>query len=593
MRIDEAVKRLNHDDPAVRDQATATVLAARQGAVAYLVNELAVPGAPVARIALLLAALKGREGLPALASLVRRGVLDVDARAAVARAFGELVSAKDAGEGDTRRALLALSRDVSPATRQLVARACAALGDDVALTRLRELARDADGAVRAAAQAALATLPPAPAGGTAASSAHEEGGLHLDLEAAVRAHQERAPAPPVVPAGPHAALHARLSDVRRAVRDGAVDEAVTQGQAALPGLLAALTLPSSSARLAAAMALARMQAPSAAPALLDAALAAAHAPPGDEGELAVAAVALKGLANSLTGAEEGVAQPLLPLVKHGDPFVRAGALLCLGRLSDRVGARAAVVALTDVHEHVKEAAAVALSEGVREEDHDLVVPLLAVLGGLPSPSPATREAILLALSRIHVTDAPTLVRVRHRARTAVLGATASVRRTALALLERSYAGDDPPPVGVIDDVLSRLTDDHPEVRLLAASFLAQHIEPGMTDAVARLEDALDRQEPPVSLLVLEALRRHDTVTARHALEAVATDVDETLAARARALLEGFAPRTEEWAHGSTPAPPPSTPPASATPSRRRRGTGEVVEAKDAPADQGGGHKDKP
>ncbi len=409
----------------------------------------------------------------------------------------------------------------------------------------------------------------------------------------MRAHHERAPAPPV-PAGPHATLHASLSDLRRAVRDRAVDEAVAQGKGSLPGLLAALTLPSSSARLAAAMALARLQAPEAAAALLDAALAAAHAPPGDDAELAVAAVALKGLANCLSGAEEGVAQPLLPLVKHADPFVRAGALLCLGRLSDRVGARAAVVALTDPHEHVKEAAAVALSEGVREEDSDLVVPLLAVLGGLPSPSAATREAILLALSRIHVSDPPTLVRVRHRARSSVLGATASVRRTALALLERCYASDDPPPVGVIDDVLSRLTDDHPEVRLLAASFLAQHLEPGMSDAVARLEDALDRQEQPVSLLVLEALRRHDTDTARQALEAVATDVDETLAARARALLEGFTPRTDEWSRGSPPPPPsPAAPAAVAAPPRRRRGTGEVVEAKDAPADPGDHHKHKP
>ncbi|OGQ21674.1 MAG: hypothetical protein A2138_13395 [Deltaproteobacteria bacterium RBG_16_71_12] len=379
-----------------------------------------------------------------------------------------------------------------------------------------------------------------------------------------------------------------MCDGRRAVRDAAVDEAVGQGKAALPGLLAALRLPQSGARLAAAMALARIQAPEAASALLDAALAAAHAPAGDDGEVAVAAVALKGLANCLTGAEEGVAQPLLPLVKHADPFVRAGALLCLGRLSDRVGARAAVVALTDPHDHVKEAAAVALSEGVREEDMDLVVPLLAVLGGLPSPSAATREAILLALSRIHVTDAPTLVRVRHRARPQVLGVTASVRRTALALLERCYGPDDPPPIGVIDDVCSRLTDDHPEVRLLAASFLAQHMEAGITDGVERLEDALDRNEQAVSLLVLEALRRHDTDKARQALEAVAGDVDEALAARACALLEGFAPRTEEWSIGSAA----STTPAPAPKRRRAPASGEVVEAKDAPT-TGGESKPKP
>ncbi|MBI1945502.1 MAG: hypothetical protein HYS27_07390 [Deltaproteobacteria bacterium] len=592
MRIEDAVKRLNHEDPAVRDQATATVLAARQGAVAFLVNELPVPGAPVARLALLLAALKAREALPAFASLVQRGMLDGDARATVARAFAELVAQKDAGDGEIARAVLALSKDVHPATRQLIVRALSSLGDTTATARLRELSGDLDEGVRKAAQGALAVLKPAPL--ASAPTGHEDGGIHLDLEAAVRAHQERAPPPPQpkAPAGPHAALHARLCDSRRAVRDAAVDEAVAQGKVALPGLLAALRLPQSGARLGAAMALARLQAPDAASALLDAALAAAHAPPGDDGEVAVAAVALKGLANCLTGAEEGIAQPLLPLVKHADPFVRAGALLCLGRLSDRVGARAAVIALTDAHDHVKEAAAVALSEGVREEDAELVVPLLAVLGGMPSPSSATREAILLALSRIHVTDAPTLVRVRHRARTQVLGATASVRRTALALLERCYGTDDPPPVGVIDDVLSRLKDDHPEVRLLAASFLAQHLEPGVTDGVERLEDALDRGEQPVSLLLLEALRRHDTDKARQALEAVAGDVDETLAARARALLEGFAPRTEEWTVGSATSAPNASSSSSASRRRRPAPSGEVVEAKDAPT-PGGENKPKP
>ena len=90
MRIEDAVKRLNHEDPAVRDEATRTVLGARHGAVSFLVNELALPGAPVAKIGLFLAALKAREGLPAFYALLQRGVLDVDERAVVARALGEL-----------------------------------------------------------------------------------------------------------------------------------------------------------------------------------------------------------------------------------------------------------------------------------------------------------------------------------------------------------------------------------------------------------------------------------------------------------------------------------------------------------------------
>ena len=606
MRIEDAVKRLNHEDPAVRDEATRTVLGARHGAVSFLVNELALPGAPVAKIGLFLAALKAREGLPAFYALLQRGVLDVDERAVVARALGELLAPRDAADAAAQRAVQALSRDVHATTRQLAVRALVALGDAASEARLAELAAaDADAAVRPAAQEALRALraarpatisAPAAAPAAAHPAPHEEGGLHLDLESAVRAHQESAPAR--VDEGPHGALLARLRDGRRAVRDAAVEDAVARGKAAVPGLLEGLRLPGAGARLAAAMALARLQAPDAAHGLLDAALAAAHAPAGQEDEGAVAAVALKALANALTGSEEGLAQPLLPLVKHADPFVRAGALLCLGRLSDRVGARAAVLALSDAHPYVQEAASVALSEGTREEDADLVLPLLAVLSGMPTPGAATREAILLALSRIHVADAPTLVRLRHRVRTQVLGPTASLRRTALALLERCYTADDPPPAGVVDDVLSRLSDDHPEVRLLAASFLAHHLEPGLTDAVERLEDALDRQESTLSLLVLDALRRHDTDKAKRALQAVADDVDETLAHRARALLDGFAPRTEEWPAGRAagdvarttrapsaapagPAPASNAPSAAPPPSRRRaRGSGEVVEAKD-------------
>ncbi|MCC7110728.1 MAG: hypothetical protein IT382_15655, partial [Deltaproteobacteria bacterium] len=282
MRIEDAVKRLNHEDPAVRDEATRTVLGARHGAVSFLVNELAVPGAAVAKIGLFLAALKAREGLPAFYTLLQRGVLDVDERAVVARALGELLAPRDAADAAAQRAVQALSRDVHATTRQLAVRALVALGDAASEARLAELAAaDADAAVRPVAQEALRALRAArPATISAPAAAHpaphEEGGLHLDLESAVRAHQESAPAR--VDEGPHGALLARLRDGRRAVRDAAVEDAVARGKAAVPGLLEGLRLPGASARLAAAMALARLQAPDAAHGLLDAALAAAHAP---------------------------------------------------------------------------------------------------------------------------------------------------------------------------------------------------------------------------------------------------------------------------------------------------------------------------
>lgn len=626
LSLEDAVLRLNDAEKATRDAALAVVLGAKERAVPALVEGLKRPGAPVGKIALLVAALKARDAARPLAELLHKGVLDFDARAVVARAFGEIVDGRDAFDDVVKRAVLRLSKDESATTRQLAVKALGAIGDADCEERLAEMAvADKEAAPRETARAALATLraarPPeshATAGGPGAGHA-EEGGLHVDLEALLAAHvQANVQAQPAgaallrLPAGPHAALVQKLRDPRWATRNAAVDEAValasTERAAVVATLLDVLGASDAEAhtgaKIGAAQALARLQAPEAARALLDV-VVGAPAPGADPREAReLRPIALKALASSLTGAEEGFAEPLLPLVKDPDPFVRAGALLCLGRLADRVGARAATVALTDEHEHVREAAAIALSEGTREDDRDLVLPLLAVLGGMPSPTVAVREAILLALARVHVDDPAVVLRLRHRVRPSVLGMTASLRRTAIAILERCYGPDDPPPASILDDVLGRLADDHPEVRLLAASFLALHLEPGLTGAVEAIEDALDREERPVSLLCLEALRRHDTPKARLALEAATEDPDETVAARARELLAGFEPTSAEWtaersAAGSTartastaatagapsseaPAEEPRT--TAARRVRPARGGGDVVEAKDAPGE---------
>jgi hypothetical protein len=162
-----------------------------------------------------------------------------------------------------------------------------------------------------------------------------------------------------------------------------------------------------------------------------------------------------------------------------------------------------------------------------------------------------------------------------------------------------FEDDDPPPLTLTDDVLTRLQDDHPEVRLMAASFLQRHLEPGMTGAAARIERALQRGEIPLSLLLLEALKRHDTKEA-HAVLLAQTHNDGPVSARARELLDGFAPTHGEWLFvprmDTTPPGPaltgaqrPPAPSASAPnprPSRVRAVTGtpassaDVVEPKD-------------
>lgn len=625
-----AALKLNHDDRAVREGAMAVIVQAKRGATGPLTEALAVPGAPVGKIALLLAALEARAAVGPLAGLVNRGVLDADTRAVVARALGELVDARDAHDATVVRALLSLARDTFSTTRVLVVPALRALGDAVSEGRLEEMARtDGDGATRAAAVTALAVLraarspspsgpPPSgppPSAAPAHPAAIEAGGLHVDLEALVAAHQvsvssaaSSAVSSAASPASPHAALVARLRDPRWSMRNAVVEDIVALAVSAradmLTLLLDVLADTHPGAQIGAAQALARLHAPDAAPALLEVVTKAHPGPDASSEEQQLRPIALKALAASLTGAEEGFAPPLVPLLKDPDAFVRAGALLCLGRLADRVGARAAVLALRDPHEHVREAAAVALSEGAREDDHELVLPLLDLLTALPSPSVAGREAILLALARIHVEDPALRIRLRHRVRPQVLGITSSLRRTAVAILERCYSAADPPPPQVVDDVLGRLRDDNPEVRLLSASFLAHHLTPGLTGAVEDIEDALDRAERAVSLLCLEALRRHDTAKARRALEAALEDPDPAVAERAAALLDGFAPSTLEWQPASvavevtappptsSPAPPPapSAPEASARPRRVRPATGtstDVVDARD-PEERGPG-----
>jgi hypothetical protein len=460
-------------------------------------------------------------------------------------------------------------------------------------------------AASASSPAPSANAPPAPAPSTSTSMATATasvpaGGLAFDLEAMVRAQQAQPAAAP--PLSPDEQRVARLRDPRWTERARAVDDVVARGREIVPLLLDHLghDVP---ARLGICLALGRLQAPEAASALLLVATHEAHT--SDERD--VQAVALKALANCLTGAEQGVSAPLVPLLRNADPFVRAGAVLCLGRLADRVGARAATLLLAnDRHDEVRKAAAVALSEAVREEDTDLVPAWLGTLGTVPRPPVEGQEALLVALARVDLADGPTnapwRVRTRHRVRPLVFGATASLRRQAITILDRCYADDDPPPAWVVEDVLSRLQDAAADVRLVAASFLARFLEPGFGHAVSRLEDALERNERSVSLLCLEALRRHDTPLAKAALDAAAAaDPDSEVRARAAALAADFVPRSVEWSPATPPAasasaPSPhaaaattaatSTTTSAPTPPRRVRpasgGGGDVVEARDAP-----------
>jgi HEAT repeat protein len=594
MRASEAVLHLGDDHEPTRDAALAALLKDKGAAVSALVTALgqSMPRRRFVTSVKLLGAFGGVAGVPRLLDALDRGTLDADERAAVAEALAELVGSFLDRRPSTelarlRRHALALAADLMTPVRGHALTVLAVLIDvddaDGAVARRLEgiAARDADAGLRQRAQDALVLHRAARSSpmGRAGAAPVPEGGLAIDLEALVAGHTSTAtatpPHEPPVPAGglaidfeamlahhgatstpsepPPSAdelLLRRLRDPRWSERQKAVDDVVARGRELVPDLIERLgTDPA--ARVGICLALARLQAPEAASALLMVATGDAPTPEARD----LQALALKALAHSLTGTEEGVAPALLPLLKSPDPFVRSGAVVCLGRLADRVGARAAALLLAkDPHSEVKKAAAIAISESVREDHTDLVLPLLAILVGVPSPPAEGVEAILIALARIDLHEPPVKVRVRHRVRRLVFGFTAAQRRLAITVLDRCYDEHDPPPPWVVEDVLSRLADVAADVRLVAASFVARFLAAGHADAVRRLEDALERGERGVSILVCDALRRHDTALSRAALEATAHgDPDEAVRAHAGALLPGFTPTSSEW--GRTALPP--------------------------------------
>lgn len=550
-----ARRKLSSPSKAERDEAEATLLRARAGAVPWLIEALSdrpVAGpAPVARAALLLGALKAREALPVLYELVDKGGLSADERAFIARALAEIIEGQDAFDDRCRATLEKLAADPDRYTRAFAAQAFGSLGDLRSRSRVQALAQDGDAWVREKAAVVLARL------------AEVEALAQTDIQPAdfaslvAQAEAEGGALKPWLD---------DLGDARRAVRDAAVAELVRAGRAAVPWLIDELNQPQTRARIGAATALGRLQATEAAGPLL----IAATAPAATSEERELRAVALRSLASCLTGMEDGLAPSILPLARDPDRFVRAAALLSLGRLADRAGLRAIVGAILEDDPFVVESAAVALSEGVREEDKEIVRPLLVALDRRPAPKPAVMEAILIALSRVQIDEAPLRVRVRHRIRREVHGQTASTRKASIVLLERLYTPEpdlDPPPLPLVDDVLVRLHDDHPEVRLVSASFLRTHLPPGMSNALQRLEASLRREELPVSLLVLEALRRHDTEEARQLLEAARAD--DALASRAAELLAGFSPATKLWVFVPKTSTEPPAPAPTARPESQR------------------------
>jgi len=345
----------------------------------------------------------------------------------------------------------------------------------------------------------------------------------------------------------------------------------------VPHLIDMLNQPQIDGRIGAARALSRLQSPDAVGPLL----IAATTPPRTQKEAELVPVALRSLANSLTGSEVGLADTLLPLSQSDDRFVRAAAMLCLGRIADRAGIQQVIAALFDDDLFVVESASIALSEGVREDDVELIKPLLFAFDQVDgTTSFALREAILIALSRIQI-DSPALrVRVKHRVRREVLGPTAAVRKAAIALLDRLH-GEDAPVLPLLDSVITRLEDSNPEVRVVAAAFLANHLMPGFTQAAERLGKCIAQGERTSSMLCIDALVKLDTPKAREMIAKATNHSDSEVAMRAAETMGSFIPSSNTWVFERSSPTDAKDASAStdATSSKRPRGNGPTVEAR--------------
>lgn len=554
-RYDQAVADLSSPQTSTKEAAERTLLQARDAGIAALMRGLEKPAEQVpmpqkAKLALMLGAMKARDALPLLFRLCADAFTATELKPYLARAAAEIVDGRDAFDEEVRVFLEEWSASAEPLMRAAAAQAFAGLSDLRSKSRLEALAGDENPWVREQAEIGLRQV----------LQAEEQTNAPTWNDFAAMAQ---------VAADEGGRLKPWLDDLgdeRRAVRDAAATQLVAAGKEAVPFLIEKLNQPEALPRIGAAQALGRLQAPEAAGPLL----IAATAPTRTHLEEELVPVALRALANSLTGTEEGLSATLLPLAKHNDRFVRAAALLCLGRIPDREAIRAVVNALADSDAYVVESAAIALSEGVREDDVELVEPLLGVLAQAEgNTSAALREAILIALSRIEVADPAWQIRIRHFVRHEIAGPTASTRKAAIALLDRLYGTDDPPPLTVVDDVIVRLRDEHPEVRVVAAAFLGQHLMPGFSEAVRFLCDAIDREERTLTLLCMDALRRHDTPTAKAALEALTADEDESVRSRAEELLFDFSPAHEEWRFESRTRPVEDAPPLAESQKPRR------------------------
>ncbi len=185
--------------------------------------------------------------------------------------------------------------------------------------------------------------------------------------------------------------------------------------------------------------------------------------------------ALRALANCLTGAEQGLLESLLLLVKDVNSEIHAAVLLCLGRLSDAQGKslQPIILGLLSLDKNINASAAIALSEGFRAE-HEHLLKFLVEIYSYPNLSLGSKEALLIAFSRAAIKDARLRDRLRHLIAGELKSKVLNIRKTAIVVLEGLYDDKHPVPAGVVKLLQDSLFDKSKEIQIVSASFLAKH-----------------------------------------------------------------------------------------------------------------------
>ncbi|MEM7495240.1 MAG: HEAT repeat domain-containing protein [Myxococcota bacterium] len=520
------IDRIAAGDSKGRQQSQGLLSRARDQAIPLLLQ--ALQRTRSGQIARALSAFGVREALSVLRGLVPRQRIPLPERAQMLLACAELVDGRDAFDEQTVRMLKRLERDSSHIIRGLVVHLWDCIGGVPAKEPLRHLRGDAHPWVARRAALALAGLQ------LATSLSAEQAALCERVRALARqAMDSSQAADPLDLTRELVALDAQVAPVLALLLghcDGAVQESMVRALRQLPCEQA--TFP-----------------------LLMTAVDAAARTSGDtavrrdainrvstNGDTNLAALSLRALAACLTGREQGLRGAFVELARHSRPSIRAGALMCLGRIASKDDAAMATIidGLTDVDREVQQAAAVALSEGFRPGVHARSIPRLAELY-VKALSLEVREAILVALSRGDLSD----VANRATLRTALLRdvdvANTNCRLAALVLLRRVEG--DLLSAAEAARVASRLLDVDQGVRVAAAALLALRAPVGANVLVPAARRALAQGGAVETEPLLRVLTRVNTPQARGVMRQIALVGEARAQQLARRLLHRWSAGT--------------------------------------------------